>query len=77
MLKRKLESEELYSLRYAPRIRLIKQRGRCGKQEYPTHMGQMGYVCCNVVGTLEGHIQFGGHRRRYENDIKINLTCVG
>jgi hypothetical protein len=37
-------------------------------------MGQMGQPCKFMVGTLEGHVQFGGLRRRYENDIKINLA---
>jgi len=74
---RKLHNEELNDLYSLPNIiRVIKSR----KMRWAGHEARMGReeMCMQVlVGKLKGKIRLGNPRRRWENNIKMDLQEVG
>jgi hypothetical protein len=74
---RKLHNEELNNLYCSPTIvREIKSR----IMRWVGHVNRMGYgrgVCRVLVGKPEGKRPLGRPRRRWEDNIKINLQEVG
>jgi hypothetical protein len=74
---RKLHKEELNDLYCAPNIvRLIKSR-RMIWVGHVARMGERRSVYRVLVGKPEGKRHLGRPRRRWEDDIKMNLQEVG
>jgi hypothetical protein len=70
---RKLHDDELHSLYSSPNIvRLIKSR-RMRWAEHVARMGERRGVCRVFVGRTEGKRPLGRPRRRWENNIKMDL----
>jgi hypothetical protein len=74
---RKLNNDELHSLYYSPNIvRVIKSR----RMRWVAHVARMGEgrgVYRVLVGRPEGKRPLGRPRRRWKNNIKINLREIG
>jgi hypothetical protein len=74
---RKLHNDELLSLYSSPNIvRVIKSR-RMRWAEHVARMGEGRGVCRVLVGRPEGKRQLGRPRRRWENNIKMDLREIG
>jgi hypothetical protein len=73
---RKLHNEKLNDL-YSPpnNIRVIKLRMRWA--EHLARMGKRRGVYRVLVGKPEGNIPLGRHRRRWEDNVKMNLQEAG
>ena len=71
--------EELNDLYSSPRniVWVIKSRRRMRWAEHVAHMGERRGVCRVLVGKSEGKIQLGRPRRRWEDNIKMDLQEVG
>ena len=70
---RKLHNEELNDLYCSPNIfRMIKSR-RMRWAEHVARMGERGGVYRVLVGKPEGKRPLGRHRRRWKDNIKMNL----
>jgi hypothetical protein len=69
-----LHNEELTDLHSSPNIRVIKSRRWA---EHITRMGKRRDVYRVLVGKPEGKGPLGGTRRRWENNIKMDLQEVG
>jgi hypothetical protein len=73
----KLHNEELNDLYFLPNIvRVVKSR----RVKWAGHMARMGEergVHWVLVGKREGKRPLGGPRRRWEDNIKMNLLEVG
>ena len=74
---RKLHNEDLNDLYSSPNIvRVIKSRRmRCSR--HVAQMGERRGVYRVLVGKSEGKRPLGRHRRRWENNIKMDLQEVG
>jgi hypothetical protein len=74
---RKLLNEELHGLYSSPSIvRVIKAR----RMRWAGHVGRMGEArgAYNIlVGRLEGRRPLGRPRRRWEDNIKMDLRAIG
>jgi hypothetical protein len=74
---RKLHNDELHSLYSSPNIvRVIKSR----KMRWAGHVARMGEgrgVCRVFVGRPEGKRPLGRFRRRWEDNIKMDLRELG
>jgi hypothetical protein len=74
---RKLHNEELHGLYSSPSIvRVIKAR----RMRWAVHVADMGEVRCAyniLVGRPEGRRPLGRPRRRWEDNIKMNLWEIG
>jgi hypothetical protein len=74
---RKLHNYELHNLYSSPNIvRVIKSR-RMGWTGHLTHIGEGRGVYRVLVGRLEGKRPLGRPRRRWEDNIKIDLREIG
>ena len=74
---RKLHKEELYDLHCSPNtIRVIKQK-RMRWAGHVTRMGERRGVFRVLVGKPEGKRPLGRPRRRWEDNIKVDLQEVG
>ena len=72
--RRKLRNEEINELYCSPNIvRLIKSR----RMRWAGHVARMGERRGLLVGTPEGKTPLGRPRRRWENNIKMDLQEVG
>jgi hypothetical protein len=74
---RKLHNEDLHDLYSSPNIvRVIKSR----RMRWAGHVARMGEergVCRILVGKPEGKRPLGRHRRRWGDNIKMDLQEVG
>jgi hypothetical protein len=74
---RKLHNDELHSVYSSPNIfRVIKSR----RMRWAGHVARMGEgkgVHSVLVGRPEGKRTLGRHRRRWEDDIKMDLREIG
>jgi hypothetical protein len=74
---RKLHNDELHSLYFSPNIvRVIKSR----RMRWAGHVARMGEgrgVYRFLVGRPEGKRPLGRHRRRWEDNIKLDLREIG
>jgi hypothetical protein len=74
---RKLHNDELHSLYYSPNIvRVIKSR----RMRWTGHVARMGngrVVYRFLVGRPEGKSPLGRPRRRWEDNIKMDLREIG
>jgi hypothetical protein len=74
---RKLHNEELHTLYCSPSIiRMIKSR-RMRWAGHVTRMGENRNVYRDLVGTPEGKMRLGRPRRRWEDNIKIDVREIG
>jgi hypothetical protein len=74
---RKLHNEELHDLYSSPRIiRIIKAR-RMRWAGHVTRMGEKGNAYRLLVGTPEGRRPLGRPRRRWLDNIRMDLVEVG
>jgi hypothetical protein len=74
---RKLHNDELHSLYSSPNIvRVIKSR-RMRWAGHAVRMGEGRGVYRVLVGRPEGKKQLGRHRRRWEDNIKMDLREIG
>jgi hypothetical protein len=74
---RKLHNDELHSLYSSPNIvRVIKSR-RMRWAGYVARIGEGRYVYRVLVGRPEGKGQLGRPRRRWEDNIKMDLREIG
>jgi hypothetical protein len=74
---RKLHNEELHNLYSSPCIiRMIKSR-RMRWAEHVTRMGKKRNAYRILVGKLEGKRPLGRPRRRWVNNIKLDLREIG
>ena len=74
---RKLHTEELNDMYSSPNIvRVIKSR-RMRWAEHVARMGERRDVCRVMLGKPEGKGTFGRPRRRWEDNIKMDLQKVG
>jgi hypothetical protein len=72
---RRLQYEEPHNLYTSPNlIRMIKSRRGVG---HVVRMGEMGNVCKILVGEPKGKRLMGKHRRRWEDNIVIDLREIG
>jgi hypothetical protein len=73
---RKLHNEELRNLYSSTNfIRMIKSR-RIRWAGHVVCMGEMINAHTILVGNLEGKIPLRGHRRKWEDNIKMNLRYI-
>jgi hypothetical protein len=74
---RKLNNEELHNLYCSPsKIRMIKSR----RMRWSGHVARMGYkrnACRILLGKPEGQIPLRRPRRRWEDNIKMDLREIG
>jgi hypothetical protein len=74
---RKLHNEELHDLYCSPiNVRVIKSR-RMRWARHVVHMGERRGVHRGLVGKREGTRPLGRPRRRWEDNIKMDLQEVG
>jgi hypothetical protein len=73
---RGLHNEELRNLYDSPNIRAIKSKGIAWTGRV-IHMGEMRSACNILIGNHEGKRLLGRPRRRWENNIRMDLTEVG
>jgi hypothetical protein len=74
---RKLHNEELYGLYNSPSIvRVIKAR-RMRWEGHVVPMGEVRGAYYILVGRPEGRRPLGRHRRRWEDNIKMDLGEIG
>jgi hypothetical protein len=74
---RRLHNEELYALYYSPNIiRVIKSRGLRWEGNV-ARMGERGSAYRALVGKLEERRPTGRPGRRWEDNIKMDLSDVG
>jgi len=74
---RKLHNEELNDLYCSPNIVWVTKPRRMGWAGYATHMGERRGVYRVLVGKREGKGPLGRPRRRWEDNIKMDLQKVG
>jgi hypothetical protein len=75
--KRRLHNEELYALYFSPNIiRVIKSR-RLRRAGHVARMGERRGAYGVLVGKPEGRRSLGRPRRRWEDNIKMDLREVG
>jgi hypothetical protein len=74
---RKLHNDELHSLYSSPNIvRVIKSR-RMRWAGHGAHVGEGRGVYRVLVGRPKGKRPLGRHRRRWEDNIKMDLRAIG
>jgi hypothetical protein len=74
---RKLNNEELHSLYSSPSIiRIIKSR-RMKLARHVARIGEKRNACRILVGKSEGKIPLGRPRRRWVDNIKMDLREIG
>jgi hypothetical protein len=74
---RKLHNEELHNLYSSPStIRIIKSR-RMRWAGHVARMGEKRNVCMSLVGKPEGKRPLGGPRRRWIDNIRMDLLKIG
>jgi hypothetical protein len=73
---RKLHNDELHGLHSSPNIKMIKSRSmRCAG--HVARMGKGSDVHMVLVGTPEGNRPQRRRRRRWEDNIKMDLREIG
>jgi hypothetical protein len=73
---RKSHNDELHSLYFSPNVRVIKLRRRRWAG-HVAHMGEGRSVYRVLVGTRKGNRSLGRPRRRWEDNIKMDLRETG
>jgi hypothetical protein len=74
---RKLHNDELYSLYSSPNIIMAIKSRRMRWAGHVARMGEGGGVYRVLVGKLEGKRPVGSPRRRWEDNIKLDLREIG
>jgi len=74
---RKLQNEELNDLYCSPNIVRVMKSRRMGWAGHVARMGERKGVYRVLVGKIEGKRPLGRPRRRWEDNIKIELQKVG
>ena len=74
---RKLHNEELNDMYSSPNIFRVINSGRMRWAEHVTRMGDRGSVYRVLVGKPEGKRPLGRPRRRWDDNIKMDLQEVG
>jgi hypothetical protein len=74
---RKLDNEELNGLYCSPDIVWVLKPRRMRWAKHVVHMGKMRGVYRVLVGKPEGKRSLGRPRRRWEDNIKMDLQEVG
>jgi hypothetical protein len=74
--RRKLHNDELHGLCSSPNIRVIKSR-RIRWAGHVAHMGEGRSVYRVLVGRPEGKIPLERPRRRWEDNMKMDLREIG
>jgi hypothetical protein len=74
---RRLHNEELNDLYSSPNIIRVIKSGRMRWARHVARMGEGRVAYRILVGTPEGRRQLGRHRRRWEDNIKMDLQEVG
>jgi hypothetical protein len=75
--RRRLHNKELYALYFSPNIiRVIKSR-RLRWAGHVARMGERRGAYRALVGKSEGRRPLGRSRRRWEDNIKMDLRAVG
>jgi hypothetical protein len=73
---RKLHNEEFNDL-YSPTIEQVIKSRRVRWAQYVAHTKDGRVVCRVLVGKPKRKMSLGRHRRRWENNIKVDLHEVG
>jgi hypothetical protein len=71
---RKLHNEELHNLYSSPSIIIIKKSRRMRWAGHVARMGEKRNVCRLLVGKPEGKRPLGRPRRRWMDNIKVDLS---
>jgi hypothetical protein len=74
---RKVHNEELHNLYRSSHIIRIINSGRMRWAGHVARMGEKGNIYRNLVGKPEGKRPVGRHRRRWEDNIKMDLRQIG
>ena len=76
-LRRKIHNEELNDLYCSPNIVRVRKSRRMRRAGHVARMGEGRGVYRVLVGKPEGNRPLGRSRRRWEDNIKMNLQEVG
>jgi len=74
---RKLHNEDLHDLYSSPNIFWVIKKRRMRWARHVARMGEMRGVYMDLMGKPEGKRPLGRPRRRWEDNIKMNLEEVG
>jgi hypothetical protein len=74
---RRLHNKELYALYSSPNIIRVMKLRRLSWAGYVARMGERRGAYRALVGKPEGRRPLGRHRRRWEDNIKMDLREVG
>jgi hypothetical protein len=74
---RKLHNEELHDLYSSPSVVMVIKARRIGWVGHVVRMGEVRGAYNILVGRPEGRRPFGRPRRRWKDNIKMNLREIG